>query len=195
MLRILLHVFFAIIPFIVYISTTEQQSGELIFIASIGFCLVGMVTNFLAMPVIGFTFQFLYRRFWTKYNHRTRLPRYSNSKQFYSQIYSFFKNTSCLDEIEQYRATFDDNYTLYATLIVPLIRLNMKIDLVNKMEYDKLVAEFNVLPVMFGGNKQSRKRWKEIKSSQEVKKLIQENPIERNLNQPIVRDHINNDFV
>lgn len=165
--RVFLHFLFASIPFLilwVFISP-DADEADIVMLMTLCF-LTAMVTNLLALPFIQLTFSVLYKSFYNNYNDRSELMRYSNKETFDRKVYELFMNMSSLDEYNSYD---HENYNLKADLLIPLLRVNFNMKLINKLGLNRLKQEFNIFPNSVIKSSISRKALKSLYAEINVK--------------------------
>ena len=59
---------------------------------------------------------------------------------------------SALDDFNSYEFSYDDYYNLQAVLIIPLIRMNSNMDIINNVQFEELRRYFNIFPTGFSRN-------------------------------------------
>lgn len=162
-LRILIHILFGALPVAIinYLVTPQATTEDIVMLNFLAFFLA-IPCNFLAMPFINMIFRFQYKKFLNNYVHRKKLSRYSGSEQFHINLYYFTHEMSALDDFNSYELSYD-YYNLQAVLIIPLIRMNSNIDIINNVEFDELKRYFNIFPTGLKRNALGKKNFKELK--------------------------------
>lgn len=191
--RVFLHFLFASIPFLflwIFISP-EANIFDIVMLLTLCF-MFAMGTNFLALPFIHFTFSLLYKRFYNNYNDRNELSRYSNKETFDRKVYDLFVNMSSLDEYHSYDY---ENYNLKADLLIPLLRVNCNMKLINKLGLKRLTQEFNIFPNSVIKGSVSRKALKSLYAEINVKENTP--AINTTDNKVVVqlKDHLNDNLL
>ena len=163
-LRILFHILFGALPVAIinYLVTPQATTEDIVMLNLLAFILA-IPCNFLAIPFINMIFRFQYKKFLNNYEHRNKLPRYSGSKQFHINLYNFTHEMSALDDFNSYEFSYDDYYNLQAVLIIPLIRMNSNMDIINNVQIEELRRYFNIFPTGFSRNALGKKHFKELK--------------------------------
>lgn len=169
-IRILMHILFGVLPILVInlLVTPQATSDDIVMLNFLAFSLA-IGSNFLAIPFIIMVFKFQYKKFLNNYVYRNKLPKYSNNKQFHINLYNFFSEMSALDEFNSYEFGYDDYLNLKSSLIIPLIRMNSNINIINEVPFDELKRYFNIFPTGLTRNTLGKKNFKEMKEKVQYK--------------------------
>lgn len=195
--RVLMHILFGLIPFIVINSLiTETASSDAIVMLNFLALILAIGSNFLAMPFINLVFRYQYKRFWNNYEFRNNLPRYNGNDNFHQNLYRFFGEMSSLDDLKSYKVGYSDWFNLQAVLIIPLIRMNSNMKIINNVHFDELKRSFNIFPSSLTMNTLSKKNFKAIKDQVDAKfNKEQVKETVKNIDLKNIVDHLNQDLM
>lgn len=192
-LRLFMHFIFGIIPLLtipLWISPSADGFDWFFLITIMS--LLGIWTSFLAMPVINIIFRMQYKKFLINYKYRKELSQYSDTSSFYRSVYDFMQDFAGLDSWNEYYSKLT-YHNMQADCLIPLIRMNSNISLLNKMEFKELKNNsFNMLPNSFMRGVASKELYAETKEKYQPKPQpkieIKEQPRK-------VVDHLNQDLM
>lgn len=193
-LRLFMHFIFGLLPFLTIPFWISPDANGLDWMACILFMtIIALGSNFLAMPFINILFRMQYKKFWMNYKHRKELCAYSDDMGFYRSMHDFMQDFAGLDSWYEYYSKMS-YHNMQADCLIPLIRMNSNISLLNKMEFKELKNNsFNMLPNSFMRGVASKELYAEKKEKYQpkiqTKNEIKEPP------RKVVVDHLNQDLM